>query len=277
MRRFILSGSIPLALGIALTAAVEARQTPVQTPAPAPAEPVAASISPADAAARLSAQWKLNKDLSSLPDLSATGQPSGGRNGGGGGGYGGGGGGRRGGGGRGGGGYGGGGGAGGGGGYGGGAGSGGRGAGQPTSNEQMLEARAVMREMTDAPQVLNVLASAETISFTTDEGIVRKFAIDEKKEKVDLGTAKVDVTTKWESGKLSQDIELGSLKITRVFQVTDEGHQLIVTVSMPGGRRGGQGAGGGGSAPAAPPMKAIYDKAQSSVIDDWRSGIEEHR
>ena len=255
MRRFILSGSILLALGVALTAAVEARQTPAQTPAPPPAAPAAASISPADAAARLSAQWKLNKDLSSLPDPSAAGQSPGGRNGGGGGGgYGGG---RRGGGGRGGGGYGGGGGAGGGGGYGGGAGAGG----QATSNEQMLEARAVVREMTDAPQVLNVVAAAEKVSFTTDEGIVRKFAIDEKKEKVDLGTAKVDVTTKWDSGKLSQDIELGSLKITRVFQVTDEGHQLIVTVSMAGGRRGGQGAAGGG--PAAAPMKAIYDKAGS--------------
>ena len=34
MRRFILSGSILLALGVALTAAVEARQTPAQTPAP---------------------------------------------------------------------------------------------------------------------------------------------------------------------------------------------------------------------------------------------------
>ena len=261
MRRFILSGSILLALGVALTAAVEARQTPAQTPAPPPAAPAAASISPADAAARLSAQWKLNKDLSSLPDPSAAGQPPGGRNGGGGGG--GDGGGRRGGGGRGGGGYGGGGGAGGGGGYGGGAAGAG---GQATSNEQMLEARAVVREMTDAPQVLNVVASAEKVSFTTDEGIVRKFAIDEKKEKVDLGTAKVDVTTKWDSGKLSQDIELGSLKITRVFQVTDEGHQLIVTVSMPTAQGTARRAAAHGHAAAA----AIGDRDRDRRPDRTR-------
>ncbi|HKW01188.1 MAG TPA: hypothetical protein VJN96_15290, partial [Vicinamibacterales bacterium] len=143
---------------------------------------------------------------------------------------------------------------------------GGAGGGQPLSNEQMLEARAIMREMMDAPDVLNVVASTEAVSFTTDEGIVRKFAIDGKKENVDFGTAKVDVTTKWDNNKLSQDLELGSLKMTRTFQVTDEGHQLIVTVSTGGGRRGGQGAGpgggqGGGQAPAAAPMKAIYDKA----------------
>jgi len=260
MRRFILSGSTTVVLIGVLFAAVEAQQTTGQAPAPTPAlAPAPAVVTPADAAAKISAQWKLNKDLSSLPEPGSTTQPAGGRSGSGGG-YGGSGGGRGGYGGRGGGGR---------GGYGGGSGGGysGRGGGQqPASNEQMLEARAVLREMTDAPQVLNVVASAEAVSFTTDEGIVRKFAVDDKKEKVDLGTAKVEVTTRWDSGKLSQDIEIGSLKITRVFQVTDEGHQLIVTVSTPGGRRGGQGAGGqgaGGGAPTAPPMKAIYDRASS--------------
>ena len=92
----------------------------------------------------------------------------------------------------------------GGGGSGGAGGYGGRGGGETPSNEQMLEARAVIREMTDAPQVLNVVASADAVSFTTDEGIVRKFAIDDKKEKVDLSTAKVDVTTRWDSGKLTR-------------------------------------------------------------------------
>jgi hypothetical protein len=276
----MLSGSSLLVLGVAFAATGEARhlpaqaaaptpvQAPAQTPAPAAVPAAPTAVTPADAAVRLSAQWKLNKDLSSLPDAQAAGPQPGGRNGSGSGGYGGGGGGRRGGGGRGGGGY-------GGGGYGGGGGGGGyggRGGGQSPNNEQMLEARAVIREMSDAPQVLNIVASVDAVSFTTDEGIVRKFAIDDKdkKEKVDLGTAKVDVTTRWDSGKLSQDIEIGSVKILRVFQVTDEGHQLIVTVSMPGGRRGAPGAGGawGGSgaamagpAPGSAPVKAIYDKA----------------
>jgi hypothetical protein len=251
MRHFILSGSIAVALGVAVAASVEARQASGQTPAPSPAA-TGAPITAADAAAKLSAQWKLNKDLSTLPEAPSASQPAGGRSGGGGGGGGGYGGGRRGGG-R-------------GGGYGGGGGGagtagGGRGGGQMPSNEQMLEARAVMREMSDPPQVLNVVASADAVSFTSDDGIVRKFAIDDKKEKVDLGTAKIDATTRWDNGRLTQDIEVGGVKITRVFQVTEEGHQMIVTVSMPGGRRGGQG-GGGAPAVASGPVKAIYDKAQ---------------
>ena len=272
MRPDILSGCISAAvLSAALIAAPDAQTPPApsqaqQTPLPAtptptptatPAPP-AAAMTPAAAAERMSAQWKLNQDLSSLP--AAPGQPgapggngagSGGGNngyggssgsgrtrGGGGGGYGGGRGGY----------------GGGGGGYGGGGGSRG---GQGINQEQMLEARAILREMTQAPAVLNVVASAETVSFTSDDGTVRKFAITGKKETVDFGTAKVDVTTRWNGAQLAQDITVGQLKLSRTFQVTDEGHQLIVTVTTPsGGGRGAGGAGGGA------PIKAIYDRAE---------------
>ena len=221
-----------------------------QTPAPE-AKAARPPLTPADVAAHLSAQWKLNPDLSSVPPAPGStpaGQPSrggGGSSGGGGGRRGGGGGGGRGGG------YG-----GGGGGYGGGGASGGRsgsGASRGGTQDQMLEARAVLREMTDAPQVLNVVATTETVSFTTDDGTVRKFNINEKKETVDLGTAKVDATTKWDGGKLSQEIAIGQVKIDRTFQVTDEGNQMIVTVTTQASRNG---TGQGGAAP----IKAIYDR-----------------
>jgi hypothetical protein len=120
------------------------------------------------------------------------------------------------------------------------------------SQEQMLQARAVLREMTQAPDLLNVVASAEAVSFTSDDGTVRKFAVTGKKETVDLGTAKVDVTTKWNGAQLAQEIALGQLKIGRTFQTTDEGHQLIVTVTAQGAGRG----------PGGAPVKAIYDKAE---------------
>ncbi len=236
---------------VAQTPPQGAPQTAVAAQTPAPdAKAARPPLTPADVAAHLSAQWKLNPDLSSLPTTpgsTPTGQPSrggGGSSGGGGGRRGGGGGGR-------GGGYG-----GGGGGYGGGGAGGGRGgsgASRGGTEDQMLEARAVLREMTDAPQVLNVVATTETVSFTTDDGTVRKFDINEKKEKVDLGTAKVDATTKWDGGRLSQEIAIGQVKIDRTFQVTDEGNQLIVTVTTQGSRNGG-GQGGGA------PIKAIYDR-----------------
>ena len=93
---------------------------------------------------------------------------------------------------------------------------------------------------------------------------MRKFAIDEKKEKVDLGTAKVDVTTKWDSGKLSQDIELGSLKITRDVsgdrrRAPAHRHGLDGREAGAEGRAQEPAAGARGGADRRP----IYDKAGS--------------
>lgn len=308
MGRFILSGSILLSSAVAATLAAQVQTS--QTPPPAttgqtgqttgqstgtttgqttgqttgatgqPATSTAATVTPtakppmttAAAAEKMSAQWKLDKDLSSLPaspeSLPGSGSGSSGRGGyggsGGGGSYGAGG--RR--------------------GYGGrggasGGGGGQRGGGSGMSQDQMLEARAVLREMSDPPQVLNVVASPDSIQLTSDDGTVRKFTTNGKKEQVDLGTAKIDSTTSWGDGKLTQDIAIGSLKIERTFQVTDQGNQLIVAVTMQGGRngaggassrggnggansRGGSGGGGqtSGSSSSMAPIKAIYDRAQ---------------
>jgi hypothetical protein len=309
MGRFILSGSILFSSAVAVTLAAQVQTS--QTPPPAtgqttgqstgqaagttgstgqstgaagqPATPAASTapatatppMTPAAAAERMSAQWKLDKDLSSLPSSpeSLSGSGNGGSSGrggyggsGGGGSYGGGG--RRGYGGR--------------GGSGGGGGGGGqRGGGSGMSQDQMLEARAVLREMSDPPQVLNVVASPDSIQLTSDDGTVRKFTTNGKKEQVDLGTAKIDSTSSWGDGKLTQDISIGSLKIERTFQVTDQGNQLIVAVRMPGrnggggggasspggnggaNSRGGSGGGGQTSGPSSgAPIKAIYDRAQ---------------
>ena len=91
---------------------------------------------------------------------------------------------------------------------------------------------------------------------------MRKFAIDEKKEKVDLGTAKVDVTTKWDAGKLTPGHRVvGSLKITRTFQATDEGHQLVVTVDSDA-----PGAGAEGRAPEAAVKRPRRRRSRRSTI-----------
>jgi hypothetical protein len=145
------------------------------------------------------------------------------------------------------------------------------------NQEQMLEMRAVLREMTDAPEILNVVAGVDAVSFTSNDGTVRKFTIDGKKEKIDIGTAKIDATSKWDAGRLVQEISVGSLKLERTFQVTEEGHQMIVAVTVQGGERGAQGgsrngaSGGQGGSRGGPaggpgaraPVKAIYDKAGS--------------
>ncbi len=246
MRRFFFLVGYLVGLVAAVGAADLRAAQAVQTLSPSESK-AALPNAPADIAARLSAQWRLNKDLSSLPAPPEAGQPGngGGAPGAGSGGYGG----RRGGGGS-------------GGGHGGGRGGygGGRGSRSGMSQEQMLEVRAVLREMTEAPDVLNVVAAVDAVSFTSEDGTVRKFTIDGKKEKIDIATAKIDASSKWDTGRLVQEISVGSLKLERTFQVTEEGHQMVVTVTVQGG--GGQARG----QTARAPVKAIYDRVAGEGI-----------
>jgi hypothetical protein len=211
-----------------------------------------------DATNKVAGQWRLNKDLSaSVPEQ---GDPSGaggqaGNPGGGSGGYGGGG---RGGGGRGGGGFGGRGGGfggGGGGGYGGSRGGGTRGG--QMSPDDMAKMRDLMREERDAPLVLNIVVTPTDATITDDQGVVRKFKTDGKKEQVDFGASKIDTTAKWDGDILHIEMTAGQMKLTETYQVLTQGGLLVVTM-QPGSSAGGQGAGG-----QAASVKYVYDRAAS--------------
>jgi hypothetical protein len=212
-----------LAVGIA---AAQAPQDPV------PAAPIAGQ-------ARLGGIWKFNKDLSTdtstmersgqQPEPAGAGGRSGG--GGGGGGYRGGGGGSRSGGGR---------------GYGGGGGAG-------ADPEQMLQFKALTREVAEAPERLTIVVSDVMVEFTDEEGVVRKFATNGKKEKIDLGTARVDSQSKWDStGVLTIEMTAGSARLTEMFQVTVEGHMLVETMKLQVE----------GASSSAPVPKRIFDRSE---------------
>jgi hypothetical protein len=237
MRDTVLIGSLTVVVGAAIALGSGVAAAPGQ-------EASRVQAAPADAAGRLSGRWKFDADLSSPQPAQQAGQPNGGSSGSGGtsggGGYGGGSGRRPGGGGF------------GGGGFGGGGRGGGRGA-DRGSETQMLQTRAVMREMTQAPVELVVIATPASLETTDDQGTVRKFTTNGKKETVDLGTAKVEVTSSWAAGILTQRIEAARLKVMRTYQVTDQGDHLIVTVTMQGGGRGQQNA---------TPVKQIFDRVE---------------
>jgi hypothetical protein len=221
-----------------------------------PAQGTPAQDKPGDAAPapKIAGLWKLNHELSALPEgqsgaaTQSGGQGSGGRTGSGRGGSGGGGGG----GGRGG--YGGGGRGGYGGGGGGRGGYGGGGGGGGMSSEQMLDMRALAREMAEAPEALTIVATPAEVTFTDDQGVVRKYKTNAKKEKVEMSGGKVEATSKWEGSVLEQELTAGQLKVKTSYQTTVEGNQLVVTISTEGGGR----AGAGGN--PRPPIKRIYDR-----------------
>jgi len=225
-----------------------ARAQDPTTPPAQPAQDKPAQEKTADPS-KIAGVWKLNHELSALPENQSTaGQPggqTGGRSRGGSGGGGGGGGGR--------------------GGYGGGGGGrggfgGGGGAGGGMSSEQMLDMRALAREMAEAPETLTIVSSPNDVSFTDDQGVVRKFKTNDKKEKIEISGAKIEATSKWEGQVLQQELTAGQLKVKTNYQTTVEGNQLVVTISAEGGGSRGGGGGAGGNGTARPPIKRIYDR-----------------
>jgi hypothetical protein len=215
---------IAIAAALCLTARGLRAQTPAQ-----------------DNHSNFAGQWHFNKDLSSPPPQiddsgSASGQ-SGGRSGGGyGGGRGGYGGGR--------------------GGYGGRGGGGSYNGGSQMSSEDMLTMRALMRELSDPPQLLTVVVSTDSIDFTDEHGSAHKFRTDGKKEQIELGpSAKVDAKTKWDGATLDQEFSAGHMKVTETYQVTPDGRYLIATIQRAADQNGrGQGL----------TMKYVYQRGDAS-------------
>src|SRR5262245_17067131 len=162
-------------------------------------------------AGRLAGQWRMNKEQSAEPTPAATptappsAQVTGGGIGGGvpGGGY-------------------------------GGGGMGGRGGGgfnRGPMPESVLRERAILREASQPPDLVNVVVAKDVVTFTTSEGVVRKFSANGKKEKVDLTTADVETVTSWTEDSLAQEMKSGNVKLNRTWQPTAS-NQLVVTVTL---------------------------------------------
>jgi hypothetical protein len=217
-----------------------------------------ASQTPTTEKPRLSGQWQLNKEASSLQDQqsSSSGSSSNGS------GYGGG---RGGGMGRGGGGMGGrgGGGMGRGGGGMGGMGGGGMGRGgvsmTPEDEEKQKVRRALMQEVMETDATFTIIEGDGTISFTHPDGRVVAYKTDGKKEKHQLTNGTIETKTKWDKDTqgLVIEMDLGDgAKVTHTYTVTGSPRQLADSIKMEGGHsRGGQ---------SAPTRHHIYDEVPTS-------------
>jgi hypothetical protein len=238
MLRQILRGSITLICGLAMTA-LDARgvaragaQNPAPPQAPAPVPAPAANQSPR----ALGGIWKFNKELSTdtskLQTQADNSPPSGGASarprGGFGGGF--------------------------------GRGGGGGGGGRPiASAEQGLQTRALLREMAEPPAQVTIVVASDATTFTDDQGVVRKFTTDGKKESIDLGSAKVDSVSKWDGGTLTVELTGGNFKLTETYQLTVQGHALVVELRSASSAS----THGGGSGASAVPVKRIYDRGDT--------------
>ena len=122
--------------------------------------------------------------------------------------------------------------------------------------EEMQRMRDLAHEVLVAPVRLVIDQDGALVTFTDDEGHVRRFTANGKSEKHQLTSGTVETKTHWEDGALVMQLEIPrGMKLSRryVLSVAADARQLVVTTEVVGGDRGPGGK--------RPPIKAVYDPA----------------
>ena len=122
--------------------------------------------------------------------------------------------------------------------------------------EEMQRMRDLTHEVLVSPVRLVIDQAEALVTFTDDEGHVRRFAANGKSEKHQLTSGTVNTKTRWEDGAVVMELEIPhGVKLSRRYalSVAAGARQLIVTTDVTGGDRG---PGGKRS-----PIKAVYDPA----------------
>ncbi len=115
--------------------------------------------------------------------------------------------------------------------------------------------RDAMRELLQPAVRLTIVQRDDTVTFTDDEGRVRKFVANGKKEKHQLDAATLETTSRWKDGALVIEWKTGrGPTVVRTYRANAETRQLTVETTMKGGRGGP----GGGD---RPPVRHVYDAA----------------
>jgi hypothetical protein len=164
---------------------------------------------PAEVAARMTGTWKLNEELSPLPRAGSSptaGAPDRGGRGGAGGG-------------------------------------GGRGGGRgipgviTQQQQEQLRIRAIFRELNVRPLQLTITATLQSATFVDEDGSERTVAINNKKDKLDLGTSILDAKTWWNGSALTIELDAGNgLTLTETFELSPTARQMLVSLNTGEGK-----------------------------------------
>lgn len=100
--------------------------------------------------------------------------------------------------------------------------------------QQQLRVRALYRELTVRPQTLSITATTATVTFVDDDGTERQVVANNKKEKLDLGTAIVECKAWWDGAALTLELDAGSsVKLYEIFELSPTRRQMLVTLKTP--------------------------------------------
>jgi len=116
----------------------------------------------------------------------------------------------------------------------------------------MQRMRDMMRELMQPALRLTIVQRDDTVSFTDDQGRVRKFVANGKDEKHQLDAATLETKARWKDDALVIEWETGrGPTVVRTYRVDPVANQLVIETTMKGGR----GPGGGDR----PPIRYVYD------------------
>ena len=147
-----------------------------------------------------------------------------------------------------------------------GGGGGGMGGGGQMSDEQKQEMerrRALIKELLQPSDRMNVTVENDLVTFTESDGRVRKFKTDGKKEKHQFDNGTVETKSKWDNTGLVIETALqNGMKLTQTYTIAaGEKRQLVLATKMEGGG-GGMGHGGSGDSDERKPFMHYYDDAK---------------
>ncbi len=92
----------------------------------------------------------------------------------------------------------------------------------------MQQMRDMMRELLQPAARLTIVQRDDTVSFTDDQGRVRKFVANGKDEKHQLDAATLKTKSRWKDGALVIEWETGrGPTVVRTYRVDPVAHQLV--------------------------------------------------
>lgn len=127
------------------------------------------------------------------------------------------------------------------------------GGGRGGPNDSMREVRALLRDLEQSAVRITIVSRPESVSVTDAEGVIRKFVINGKTDKVAINGNTIDVKSKWDGDVLNQEFKAGSITFIRTVETTIEGRQLLITITPKGDKAGVAG-------PSF--MRFVYDRSQ---------------
>ena len=142
----------------------------------------------------------------------------------------------------------------------------GMGGGGQMSDEQKQEMerrRALIKELLQPSDRMNVTVENDLVTFTESDGRVRKFKTDGKKEKHQFDNGTVETKSKWDNTGLVIETDLqNGMKLTQTYTIAEgERRQLVLATKMEGGG-GGMSHGTSGDSGERKPLMHYYDDAK---------------